>query len=222
MKERIGNLIKGRIRISSQVAGDLFTTQFKWALWYIAVITLLHVFVSLFSEQGVFVLSYGSTPTYMLVIGFVVGTFMPFYVKHGVTRKDYYLGSALAMLGVALAIALIFSILAAIESAVYHVMALDILREPFNLSGGSNNWFSAILIYSLSSYLYCLIGWFVYLGFYRFTRVTGLGFCLLAFLLIYLHGFLENAQLVILGLVVLIGILLYLIRLLTQRIPIKI
>lgn len=244
MKTKIQDMMKARMQISSKVAADLFTIQVKWSLWYIAVIVLLHVFISFLSEHGIFALSYGSTPTYMLVLGIVAGNFLPFYVKHGVTRKDYYLGSALAALGLSFTLAVIFCILSGFESIIYANIDLGINMDSFNFQmiiEGSSNWYTSVLIYALNTYAFYLLGWFIYLGFSRYKWVTGIVFCLLAFLFASLHGLFWNDQLLpifanemanlsatvplyiaILGTVVLIGILLGLIRLLTKKTPINV
>jgi hypothetical protein len=238
-------MLKERIKsISSKVASDLFIVQIKWSLWYIAVIVLLHIFVLFIVARGIFALSYGSTPVFMLILGIIAGNFLPFYVKQGVTRKDYYLGAALAALGLSFTIALIFSILSGIESALYSALNLGITIDPFNLQvsiEGSTNGVISLLTYALNVFTYYLIGWLVYLGFYRFRWVTGLGFCVLAFLIILFHGFIWNDEILtifgtegisevlnlpifsaIFGTIVLIVVLLCLIRLVMSRVSIEV
>jgi len=237
-------MLKERMKsISSKVTGDLFMAQLKWSAWYIAVIVLLHVFVSFISARGIFALSYGSTPVFMLILGIIVGNFLPFYVEQGVTRKDYYLGAALAALSLSFTIALIFLILSGLESVIYSALNLGIIIEPFNLQvsvEGSTNGVISLLTYTLNAFTYYLIGWLVYLGFYRFKWVTGLGFCGVAFVTILIHGLIWNDELLlvfgigeyntvlnlsifaaIFSTLVIIAILLSVIRLVTRRVPIK-
>ena len=244
MKVRIVDIMRDRMIRSSKVASDLFTIQFKWSLWYVAVIVLMHILVSFISESGIFAVSYGASPTYMLVIGIVVGNFLPFYVKNGVTRKDYFIGVTLAALGLSFALAIVFSILSSFESLIYSYLNLGIIIEPFKLQlniDGSNNWLVSVLIYSLNIYVFYLIGWFIHLGLYRYKWMTGIGFCVSAFIFAFLQRSLWNDQLfsifaienaymasnfsifiAIMGTIVLIGIILCLIRLFTKKIPIKI
>lgn len=244
MKKRIPDIMKTKTLISSKVAADLFSIQVKWSAWFIAVIVLLYVFIIFHFEQGIFALSYGSTLIFMLVLGIVAGNFLPFYVKHGVTRKNYYLGSVLAAFGLSFALSVVFCLLSGIESIIYANFDLGINLESFNsllIIEGSTNWYSSVLIYALNVYAFYLLGWFIYLGFYRFKWVTGIGFCLMALLFAFLHGLFWKEQLLpsfaheiayisaivplyiaILETVVLIGLLLVLIRLLTKKIPINV
>src|SRR5690625_6438150 len=83
----------------------MFLEQMKWSLWFIVFVLVSYIVVIAISintgsnSSDFFGFSYGSTKVYMLVIGIIsASAFLTFYVKHGVTRKDYFIGSILAII----------------------------------------------------------------------------------------------------------------------------
>jgi hypothetical protein len=233
--------------IISRVAMDMFREQLKWSYWFIAIIFLLHnIFsVSLFQfSDGIdnlFAFSYFSTPVYMLVIGIIASSyFMPYYVKHGVTRKGHFIGSALAAFILSASLTIIIGILSLLEGVIYSLLNTPISFESFQSETAYGSFIYPIS-YILNCLLYYMIGWFIHIGFYRFKWMIGLVFCGLSVLIVSLHGFLWSNGMTgllgieeltknisvplatsILGTVGIIGILLIFVRLFTRRIAIKI
>jgi uncharacterized integral membrane protein len=114
----MGGITMKEKMIISKVARDMFLEQLKWSLWFIGIVVLLHVVFFILSSQfdfkinNLFTFSYMAAPIYMLIIGIIAGTsFLPFFVKHGVTRKDYFWGSSVAALILSFSLAIIFSAL---------------------------------------------------------------------------------------------------------------
>lgn len=233
--------------IVSKVTRDMFGEQLQWSVWFIGIMVLLHVIGSLFSlrysfELGnLFAFSYLSIPVYMLVIGIIAGSyFMPFLVKHGVTRKDYFRGTAMAALSLSAALVIIFLLLSVLENGVYTLLNIPITFKTFNQELGSNGIVLDKVVYILNILTYYLLGWLIYLGYYRFKWMIGLGFTALAILFASLHGFIWGDKLIpmlgielaqgtqipiltsVLATMVLIGVILGLIRLMTKRVPIKV
>ena len=256
--------------IVSKVAVDLFREQMKWSLWFLSFLVFAHivhqVIVLNFGEAGDSVgdfltFSYGSSKVYMLVIGIVSAfSFLARYVNRGITRKDFYKGAVLAVIGLSFAIAFLATLFKGIE---YLIMDVTKLSHLIDYSSGSNfgdstiyfpvgitdsthldfsgNWFLALFLYSINILTYYLIGWLIGAGYYRFGWIIGFGFIALSLLLVTTLGFLWEGELgdpiakwlsidavsfplsiSIVGNILLIGIALWLIRLLTRRVAIKI
>jgi hypothetical protein len=235
--------------ISTKAARDMFVEQTKWSVWFIGIMMIVHVVFSIISWRfnfaigDLFAFSSGSTSVYMLVIGIIAGSaFLAFYVKQGVTRRDYYCGAVLAAFGLAFALALTFYVFSYIEWGIFAVLNLPITLEPMTLDFGINHWLVLILLYTINSFIYYLIGWAINLGFYRYNVLVGLVFCVLATVFVAFYGlFMVDGMAArakvealnqwyydvplpasVLVSLVLIGILLYVIRLLTKKIPVKV
>src|SRR5690554_7504105 len=91
------------------VAHDLFATQIKWSLWYIPAVIAIYFFTYyIVSDPGDISLAWAILQTSklcMLVFGLSIFlALLPQYVKYGITRKEYFVGSALAAVGVVIGI----------------------------------------------------------------------------------------------------------------------
>lgn len=101
-----------------------------------------------------------------------------------------------------------------------------------------SNWFLAIIVFALNIFCYYLIGWLIGAGFYRYGGVLGLAFILIAVGAIFvqdsllrsvldlpLNGMVASVEIpfvvAVLGIFVVIGVVLGLIRQLTKRVTIK-
>jgi hypothetical protein len=101
-----------------------------------------------------------------------------------------------------------------------------------------NNWILAIAIFSLNIFIYYLAGWFISSGFYRYHTVIGLVFILFTLIAVTLKDtLLRNLlelpvldrfsaidfpdMIAIPGLIIISAIFLWLIRLITRRVTIK-
>lgn len=103
-----------------------------------------------------------------------------------------------------------------------------------------NNWFLAIAVFSLNIFIYFVLGWLISASFYRFNTAIGLAFILLAiFILMVQDTLIRNALhlpvldqfsvldslstgISLLGIMLLIIFSLWMIRLMTRRVRIKI
>lgn len=229
--------------IISRVAKDMIIEQLKWSVWFSCIILIIHIALSIASvfyntieiNYDFFGFSFFSTPVYMLVIGIIAGAyFLPFFVKHGVTRKDYFIGSSVAAFGLSVLLTVIFGILSVIEFAVFKLIQLPIAFKPFDLAASDlllgDSMFLSIILQVLYIWAFYLIGWFVQTGFYRFNWMIGLVFCVAAILFTSLisggtiYG-IETANLptqyVLLSTIIIIAIVLFLIRMVTRKVPIK-
>lgn len=104
----------------------------------------------------------------------------------------------------------------------------------------SSNWILAMAIFSLNIFLYYLLGWLISAGFYRFDTITGLGFILIALVFLMLTDTLLRVSLnlpvldslavlnslqvgmAVVGIVSIVLVSIWIIRLLTKKITVKI
>lgn len=255
-----------------KVALDMFIMQMVWSLIFLGIILAIHIVMIVASlnigdAMGDFLFfSHGSAKIYMLVIG-IISTygFLTHYAHHGVTRKDYFKGSAIAAAGVALAIGVIAAALTGLEYIVMGMadiqgtldrslagnaikignnsISIEFLKLIFESSVlvHSSNWIVSLFMYSLNILTYYAAGWLIGSGFYRFGWFIGLGFILLSLLFITTGDVLWGTELgeplsdwlpfdlITLPLygsfsanIIIIGIMLWLIRLATRNATIKI
>lgn len=181
--------------IIKRAAYDLYIEQLKWSIWFIVVLILLHISGSLFSLRfdfglnDMFAFSYVSTPIYMLVIGIIAGSYyLPFYVRHGVSRKDYFIGSSIAAFMLSLTLAAIFKILSYLENGIYSLFNLPVKFVPYGSELIDNGGIPIIIIYILTILMYYAIGWMIFTGFYRFKWMVGLVFVVLGIAITSIHG----------------------------------
>lgn len=180
-----------------KITKSLFIEQLKWSPWFISIMFIIHLVLTYFHSyidftlNSLFGFSYYSTHIYMLINGIIAGVyFLPFYVKHGITRKDYFLGTILSTLGLSAAIAIIFAILSFIEGAILWLIGFDWLPTTILTVNSDYPWILLLLVYMLNIFTYYLIGWLITMGYYRFGWKIGFGFIALAILSSIAHGFL--------------------------------
>ena len=203
---------------------------------------------------------------FMLVIGIISIYFLPHYVENGVTRKDYFKGTFIASLGLSVIVPIItisistlqLFILKNIDKISFKEADINSIVSEINLDIGDmisdavttiiltpyvdpqSNWMLAIGIFSLNIFIYYLIGWLISASFYRFDTLTGLGFILIAFIILTFEDTLLRISLdfpvanrfsileslpfgvTVLGILFLILVSIWIIRTLTKSVTIKI
>lgn len=223
--------------IISKVAKEMFREQLKWSVWFIFITVLLHVISSIlstiyyFNMSNLFVFSFFSSGWFMLITGIISGSvFFSFYVRHGVTRKDYFIGSAIAAIGLTVVFAIIFGIGAIVEDIFFSLFNIQIKIDPFTLEA-SNNWLLFIISYITKSYFTYLIGWLTYVTCYRAKWKVTLITCGLFIILYIIIGYMNVEEVTLpifnIGFIYIIwdllltGVLMTIIRLITKKVPIK-
>ncbi|ALX48861.1 hypothetical protein [Lentibacillus amyloliquefaciens] len=254
-----------------KVALDMFVMQMVWSLFFLGIILTIHIGMIIVSVNtgdsmvDFLFFTHGSAKIYMLVIG-IISTygFLRHYAHHGITRKDYFTGSAIAAAGVALAIGVIAIALTGMEYVVMEMadiqgtldrslagdaiqvgnnsISIEFPKAIFESSVliQSSSWIVSLFMYSLNILTYYAAGWLIGSGFYRFGWFIGLGFILLSLLFIITGDLLWGTELgeplsnwlpfdlislplygSFLGTIIIIGIMLWLIRLATRNATIK-
>lgn len=212
--------------IFPKVAVDMFSVQFIWSLWFISFVFLAHIVMIVISINtdsavGEFLhFSHSSSKIYMLVIGIISSyAFLTFYVNHGVTRKDYFTGAALAAAGLAAAIAIIAIVLTGLEYAILEITNLPVTINNSLEDNGiessdnsisifvpkailsssilvhSSSWLLSLLMYTLNILTLYVIGWLIGSGYYRFGWVIGFGFIAISLVSIIIADLLWGTEL---------------------------
>lgn len=160
-----------------KIAIDMFYVQMQWSLWTIPFILLGYLiilpFIGNFADIPDLNLNFMSfifqpAKIYMLIIGIISSlTFIPFFVKNGVTRKQYFMGSAIGAVGVALGINIITAIITGILRILSRFIPLIPSQGQMAFPELSPNWVVAIIIYSLIILTFYLAGWLIGAGFYQ-------------------------------------------------------
>jgi len=256
--------------IFPKVANDMFWVQLFWALGFLGVMLVINIIkIIIATFQGNEPNSYYDSifiaaNIFMLVIGILAIYFLPHYVGNGVTRKDYYKGTLLASVGLSITIPIITICISLLEQMILKNIdkvsfkAANIINEVVleidsNIVGDivqsiiltpyvdpQSNWFLAICVFSLNIFMYYLAGWLISTSFYRFGAGTGLGFIIIALIVLMLEDVLLRISLdlpipsrfstlgslplsiTILSILFIIFISIWIIRLLTKRVTIKI
>ncbi|MDV2686442.1 hypothetical protein RYX56_18905 [Alkalihalophilus lindianensis] len=231
----------------SKLSLDLFYIQMKWSLWYIPITFIIYLIIVQFvpevEEMGLSFISFFYEPSkiYMLVIGIIsCFAFLGYFVRNGLTRKDYFIGSAIAATGVAFSLMMISAILTGILLWIGTFTAYSPLNGHVAFLDTNSFWIAPVVSLSLIILCYYIGGWIIAVGFYRFGGWGGFGFILIAIFYMsiadllwtgeithplanYLNMSMPNMSLgaSIFGTLILIGIGLLLIRKVTKRVTIK-
>ncbi|MDZ5712716.1 hypothetical protein [Jeotgalibacillus haloalkalitolerans] len=224
-----------------KIAFNLTFMQLGWSTWMIGIVLLMFITLQIFTDFKLFLndeevafqgfIHFIENPykIFMLVVGIMsVPKFLSWFVKTGVTRKDYFTGTAVASAGLSVIFMIIALVIAGIEQLVAPVEVVTFLGEDAT-------WLMIFIVYTLNIFVYYLAGWLIGAGYYRFgfwgllLSIAGaLGLIFMMDLLwtneleTPLHAF-ENMPIFIsFGVtVILIGISLWVIRMTTKRVRVK-
>ncbi|MDQ0227814.1 hypothetical protein [Metabacillus niabensis] len=253
-------------RIYPKVATDMFFTQWVWAFNFLSVVFIIQIVRTVYalfngSEQSsYFDVAFVGANIFMLVIGIISAiAFLPHFVSNGVTRKDYFKGTLIGTIGVALAIPVVSAIVSSLLEIILKLMNLLPSIAPYSGNNGADednlvaelvisviftpyvdlgsNWLVSILIFALNIFTYYVAGWLIGAAFSR-LGLLGIVSILLAFILVYVEDLLLSISLglpvpsfvetldvpvilSIIGVLVALGIVCWIIRLLTKRMIVK-
>jgi hypothetical protein len=226
-------------KIYRRVAIDLTLIQLKWSAWFLAIVFLIYIaFRSLGGgmevngqdmEHFLFLdFNYQPSRIFMLVIGIIsVSGFLTFFVKQGVTRRDYFYGAAISSAALTL-ILLIFAIV---------VTGAELLlipeAEKASIAPRYDSWFFTTVVYGFNILVYHSAGWLIGAGFYR-SYISGYGSIVAAVLLIGASEILWSSDfeatsslfqmpqwLSVVSTLLIYGLALWSVRLTTRRVRIK-
>ncbi|MBM7539801.1 hypothetical protein [Amphibacillus cookii] len=205
-----------------KVTKDLFVAQLMWALGFLGVMLVIQIIKTVIaSTQGNEVESYYhstfvASHIFMLIIGMIAITFLPYFIELGVTRRDYYKGTFLATLGLSLVMPILTTLVTKVEQLIFRYLAIptkemaineiildterdfigDIVQSaiisPF-VDPQTNPWL-AIFIFSIHALIYYLVGWFISASF-RQHMIVGLLSIAVSIILIRLEDLLFRVSL---------------------------
>ncbi|WP_179295453.1 hypothetical protein [Bacillus sp. FJAT-45350] len=226
----------------------MFVTQMKWAIWFVGIVFVVYLvvpnFVTDVDSLHLPFLAFIFQPTkiFMLVIGILsCFAFLSYFVGNGITRKDYFIGSAVAAVAVAIGIMALASAL----QGVLHLVGKFTEYMPNTGYGDvlsvESAWLVPFVVYSLSVVAYYVAGWLISIGFYRYGWFGGAITIFSAIIYVgmtdmswggertfQLFGFIRfslpelSLPFAMISTVVLLVIGLWVLRGLTKRVPIKI
>lgn len=178
-------------RTLPKIVTDLFIQQLKWSLWFLSTVLVIQLAVFWFvAEPGVRELSFLTfafqpSKIYMLVIGTLSAFYyLSFFVKQGITRKDYFLGTALSAAGLAFTIIVITAL---VSGVLFFIGTFtDFLADMSTVTflNTQSEWVLPIIVFSIIIFAYYLAGWMISVGFYRFGGLGGLAIIVLAIVFI--------------------------------------
>ncbi|NAP00558.1 hypothetical protein FRY77_31775 [Halomonas sp. MG34] len=184
-----------------KVMTDMFLIQLFWAFGIMGVMLIIGLVRLIFhmQENGQDNLynSYFVVATFFVfVIGVMATYYLPHYVGLGVTRKNYFKGATLALVGLTVILPFIIwgtsviteLIIENVTSFSFREPNMDVSTEDSNFIGDiveflivtpfvepESNWVLAIGIFSLKILVYYLAGWLISAAFYKFSVIAGLG-----------------------------------------------
>ncbi|MGA8943937.1 MAG: hypothetical protein WB502_14680 [Thermoactinomyces sp.] len=215
-------------KIFSKVAVDMYKEQMKWTFWFLLFILaaqIVHVILVIFplniedTIRNFLPFLHGSAKIYMLIIGIFSYGFLTFYVTQGVTRRDYFIGSSLAALGLSITMIIIGVILSGLQfiilDRIIHYPAITLFENYGVLQP---------IYYNMNIFIFYLIGYLIGIGYYRFGWIIGFAFVAFAILSIILTETLLKSQpaIAFTGLLALTATILIFIRQITKRMAVKV
>ncbi|MGD7046082.1 hypothetical protein [Jeotgalibacillus proteolyticus] len=152
-----------------KVAYDMTTVQLGWALWMIAITLIIFIGIRyVFGDKndlgidGFLVFIENPYKIFMLVIGILsVPSFLTFYVKLGVTRKQYFVGTVIS----SAALSTIFMIIAVMIGGLEQLLAPI---EVVTFLGPNTPWLTIFFVFTLNIFIYYIAGWLIGAGYYRY------------------------------------------------------
>ncbi len=187
--------------IPLKVAFDITSVQSGWSIIFFLILIFNNIIKYMFHEGGeignFFNITFSGSTVFMLIIGIIAAyTFLPLYVNHGITRKDYFVGNTLAIFFISLVLLAVSLIITGVEYTIVNLTNMDItfinegaieneenIIANFVLSivlssfGDMNNvpWLLSIGVFLIRAMFFYAIGWFIGASFYRAGVIAGFG-----------------------------------------------
>jgi hypothetical protein len=110
-----------------KVAFDMSIVQFTWSAFFLIIVAIVYIVLRTIggdmeinqqdlSHQSFLSFAYQPSKVFIFIIGIIsVSGFLTFFVKQGVTRKNYFFGAAIASLVVAFVLMMMSGLIALVE-----------------------------------------------------------------------------------------------------------
>lgn len=180
---------------------DLLYVQIQWAAWIFPIIFIVYIALNRFSPETpsqftTYMSSIvSSSRVFMLIFGILsCFSFLPYFVNLGVTRKDYFAGTAISSVLLAIVITT-FSALITFLIQLTGLIKGSSTRASLDFLDSSSVWLVPILVACLLILSYFIAGWIISIGFYRSGFLGKVGSILLAFMFLSLTNLLWEGDL---------------------------
>lgn len=157
-----------------RVAAEMSRFQLTWSAWFISFVILAYALIEI-NAQNFMTFAFQPSKVFMLVIGIIsVSGFLSFYARFGVTRKAYFYGSSLAAVIVAMVLMGGVGVLGSLQYLLFPA------PEKASVLGENASWLLTGIVYMLNGLVYYLAGNVISAGFYRFGKLGGMLYIVLA------------------------------------------
>ncbi len=188
---------------------DLLWVQLTWTFWFLGIYFLVNLGKIIFGDHvdSFYSAGYIASNIYMLVIGIIAINFMPYYVENGITRKNYFLGTAMASVGLSILLPIIIFLIHVVEKILVNNFTSKVLNERslddivINIDGNiigeiiqtiiltpfinpETNLLLSLALFSLHIFIFYLLGWLIGAAFYRLGVIAGIIFIAIGLALI--------------------------------------
>jgi len=164
-----------------KIARFLFMEQLKWTTWFLSFMFVIYIVVVSFASgpHSSFIdlvnFSNGSSTIYMLVLGILTtSSFFYYYMQQGATRKNFYQGTMLSSVLLAVAITVILIVLAFILQFISGWVGWNIHAQEVDFTTSFSAFIYIFVSFVILHLIYFLIGWMIGLTFYRSGWLYGL------------------------------------------------
>ncbi|MFD1065062.1 hypothetical protein [Oceanobacillus locisalsi] len=180
----------------------LFMEQAKWTIWFLSFMFVIYIVVvslasgphSSFVDLANF--TNGSSSIYMFVLGILTtSSFFYYYMLQGVTRKNFFFGTLIASVLLAITITVILILLAFILQFISGWAGWNIQAPEVDFTSSLSAFFYTLSSFSIVHLIYYLIGWMIGLTFYRSGWLYGLLSIVLSLFILAITGILMEITL---------------------------
>ncbi|MBJ6360644.1 hypothetical protein ACFOQM_04885 [Paenibacillus sp. GCM10012307] len=161
--------LKNRI---TQVASDTARYHLSIAAWFLVVIGIIYIVLrsifttSDFIPNGFMDFIYRPAKIFSLIYAISASnSFLTFFVRHGVTRRDYFFGTSIALVFVSFTMMIITAGIASIENFIFPA------GETASYFESTGSVLATIGEYSLNIICYYITGWLIAILFYGFNTI---------------------------------------------------
>lgn len=180
-------------KMGKKIAVDLYGIQMKWVAWCLPIVYVFYFVTVWFLDEpeiksmSLLAFTFQSATIFIFICGILSSlTFLPMYIKLGVTRKSYFQGAILSSIGLAITIISITAIVTWLISLAKMNVFKDMVLSTYEVNG----WLVTIISYIIVITIYFIAGWLVGIGFYRYGGIGGFVSIVVATVIISLNGLL--------------------------------
>ncbi|TSB44913.1 hypothetical protein [Alkalicoccobacillus porphyridii] len=220
----------------------IFNDYMTWSIWFLSIMVLVHIIsVTAISYFGIESISWSilgtisqAAPIFLLILGIMnMGGILAYLTSNGVTRRDYFVGTSKAAVFISFILAVVAVLLLLIETMIFTMFGWQLI-ESITVSGLFITFISLVLRLTL----FFFIGWLISAGFYKYPWLIGMLFIVIGVFLVSVSDFVWGDQgnrtfeflperdlpmlVAIIVSFILIAVTMWIIRLVTKHIRVKV